>query len=84
MVLGSAVLSYSGIATPTPGPTRAQALIKFVCPLVKFLNKARHKHDFGYYYNTNSSKFMAVFPLFKLSVQVPQYLHNSRYTTAKL
>ena len=29
-------ISYGGVATP--GPTRAQALVKFVCALVKLLN----------------------------------------------
>ena len=31
----------------TPGPTRAQALVEFVCALVKLLI-AGHKRDFGY------------------------------------
>ena len=33
---------HSGVATP--GPTRAQALVEFVCALVKLLNKC----GFGY------------------------------------
>ena len=39
-----ASITDSGVATP--GPTKAQTLIEFVCALVKLLNS--YKRDFGY------------------------------------